>query len=385
MGPWGYLRPHFCAKIGLMPKPLIAPELQSLILPMADMSLWPKNPRMGDVGAISESLKRFGQVKPIIVQKSSMQITAGNHVYRAAAALGWVEIAAIVVDMTDKQAKAFVAADNRVSELGSFDDAALAVLLADIVKNDTLEGTGYDEDDLDALLAKVGTGKGFGHGDPDANTKIPETPWVQTGQIFQMGEHRLAVGDGDDDHLLARLIGNEDVSLLLVQPPVGKSSNPRNIFDRFAGVPEQFWFEPHKYDLWQVGPDLGTNGHGAFLIWDKQVDNTDRDFADAFELIYSKEQHRQEILRHTFVGAADGDKHGGPDFNERPSALFMDMFERWSRFEAVVLDPYALGNTPLLAAEKTGRRYFGVKKDPAYTQATLEKWTEYSQIDPVEM
>jgi hypothetical protein len=368
-----------------MAKPLIAPEIQSLAVSLQDLKLWPRNPRQGDVGALAESLKRFGQVRPILVQSSTMQIVAGNHLYRAAAALGWTEMAAIVTDMSDKQAKAFVAADNRMSELGGFDDAALAVLLADIQKNDTLEGTGYDADDLDALLAKVGTGKGFGKGDPDAQGAIPEETWVKDGMIFQLADHRLACGDGTVLGVLDRILEGAKPDLLIVQPPMGKGQHPKDIFDHFEHVPEQFWFEPQRYDLWQVGPDIGTKGHGSFVVWDKQSDNTNRDFGDAFELIYSKEQHTQTVLRHTFVGAADEDKHGGPDFNERPTALFMDIFERWSGFEALVLDPIALGGTALLAAEKTGRKYYGVKKDPAHVQATLEKWEEYVGVPAEEI
>src|SRR5688572_33099713 len=122
-----------------MPTSPIAPELQHLVVPINEVSLWPKNPRRGDVGALAESLKRFGQVRPILVQKSTMKIVAGNHLMRAAAALGWTEIAAVITEMDDKQAKAFVAADNRVSELGDFDDTMLASLLADIAKNDRSE------------------------------------------------------------------------------------------------------------------------------------------------------------------------------------------------------------------------------------------------------
>lgn len=364
----------------MTPRPLIAPEIQSLAIPMSELHLWPRNPRRGDVGAIAESLKRFGQVKPIIVQKSSMQITAGNHVYRAASALGWLEIAAVVVDMTDKQAKAWLAADNRSAELGDFDEAELAILLADIAKNDTLEGTGYDADDLDALLAKVGTGKGFGHGDPDALGAIPDEPWVKDGMMFQMGDHRLACGDGTVLGVLDRILEGAKPDLLIVQPPSGKGQYPGDIYDHLRDVPEQFWFEPQRYDLWKTDPGLGTKGKGSFVVWDKQFEVVQHDFGDAFELIYSRTQHTQSVLRHTFVGALAEDKRGGPDFNERPTSLFMDLFERWSGFEALVLDPIALGGTALLAAERTGRHYYGVKKDPAYVQATLTKWEEFSGL-----
>lgn len=360
----------------------IAPEIQHLALPITDVKLWPKNPRRGDVGALAESLKRFGQVRPILVQKSTMQVVAGNHLLRAASALGWTEIAAVVMEMDAKQAKGFIAADNRMSELGDFDDALLLNLLTDIAKNDSLVGTGYDEDDLQDLLQRVGTGgSGQGFGDPDAPKDIPAEPWVHFGQMFQIGPHRLICGDGADVPTLNRLLGDQEPSLLIVTP--GKDDDPTGLVGFFDGIKEQLWFNPWSYGLFASDPRLASKG--SWLVWDKQSENTSREYGDGFEMIWSREPHKQDILRFTFVGASDGERHGGPDFSERPTAMFQEIYERWSLFEGVVCDPFSVGGTSLLAAEKSGRIYLGAKKSPAFVQALLEKWTEFSGIEPVEI
>lgn len=363
--------------------PMIPPALLPFVVPITEVNLWGAgNPRHGDVGAISESLKRFGQVKPIIVQKSTMKVVAGNHVLRAASALGWTEIAAVVTDMTDKQAKAYLATDNRSSELGTFDEHVLAALLADIAKNDTLEGTGYDLDDLEDLLAKVGTGTGGGgRGDPDAQKDIPAEPWVQVGQMFQLGNHRLICGDGRDIPTIQRLLGDKDASLLLMAP--GKSDDYTSLVGFFDGIAEQFWFDPWSYGLFDQFASLV--GKGSWLVWDKQAENTEQQFGDGFEMVWSGTSHKQDILRYTYLGAADGDKHGGPDFTERPTALYQEMYERWSSFEAIICDPFSLGGTALLAAEKSGRMYYGAKKSPAHVQALLEKWKDFSGFDAEEI
>lgn len=366
-----------------MPTQLIAPELQALSVPMEELKLWPRNPRMGDVGAISESLKRFGQVRPIVVQKSSSRIVAGNHVYRAAAALGWTEIAAVITDLSDKQAKAYVAADNRAAELGNFDDDLLASLLADIAKNDTLEGTGYDEDDLADLLSKVNkpTG-GTGSGDPDGAFAIPPDPWVKEGMAFQLGQHRLMCGRPDPQSL-SKLFGEDQPKLLIVQEPP-KPKDAAALWETMADIPEQFWFRPDSYDLLShIGPEAARKG--SIHVWDKQAENTKREFADPFELIFSRVDHKPEILRHTLIGAADGDAHGGPDFTERPTALYQMIYEKWSSFEDIVFDPYALGASSLLAAERTARIWYGMKETPAHVQALLEKWQDYSGQDATEI
>jgi hypothetical protein len=50
------------------------------------------NVRQGDIGAISESLKAHGQYRPIVVDKRTNRILAGNHTWKAAKSLGWTQI-----------------------------------------------------------------------------------------------------------------------------------------------------------------------------------------------------------------------------------------------------------------------------------------------------
>ena len=110
------------------------------------------NPRVGNVEAIAESLSRFGQVKPIHARSSDRQIIAGNHTWQAARSLGWSQIAATFDDLDDESAQAFALADNRTGDLGVYDQAALASMLAEI---EDLTGTGYDTATLQDLLDKA--------------------------------------------------------------------------------------------------------------------------------------------------------------------------------------------------------------------------------------
>ena len=135
----------------------IATALREMRIPIDTVSPFPGNPRQGDVGAIAESLRRFGQQKPIVVQESSRYIVAGNHLWHAAKALGWGEIAANVVEMDDRTAEAYLIADNRTSELGAYDEDALGEMLRKIASEGNLRGTGYDGDDVDAFLQRLET------------------------------------------------------------------------------------------------------------------------------------------------------------------------------------------------------------------------------------
>lgn len=133
----------------------VSEDLSSLLVPIQSISPWPGNPRQGDVGAIVTSLRRFGQLKPVVVQRSSNHIAAGNHVWKAAKELGWTHIAANRVDLSDWEARAYLLADNRMSDLGTYDETIMAEMLKEIAAAGDLEGTGFDGEDVDDLLAKI--------------------------------------------------------------------------------------------------------------------------------------------------------------------------------------------------------------------------------------
>lgn len=131
----------------------IAPPLLKHVVPIDSLKPWPGNPRQGDIEAMAASLNTNGQYRVAVVQESSGQICAGNHMWLAAKdELGWDELAAITLDISDEEAKRILAADNGVGEKGSFNEYLLADLLHDLAGSDLgLEGTGYNPADLEDL------------------------------------------------------------------------------------------------------------------------------------------------------------------------------------------------------------------------------------------
>lgn len=113
----------------------------------------PKNVRQGDIGAISESLKAHGQYRPIVVDKRTNQILAGNHTWKAAKSLGWKQIqAGFVETKDDDEALRILLADNKANDLAMYDTSSLEDLLKELAKTDIgLEGTLFDLDDLNNL------------------------------------------------------------------------------------------------------------------------------------------------------------------------------------------------------------------------------------------
>lgn len=125
---------------------------ETVLVDVSKLKGYDKNPRKGNVKAIAESLKTNSQYRPIVVQKSSMKILAGNHTWKAAKELGWKKIAAVFVDVNDEEAKRIVLADNRTNDLADYDNTILAELLKDL---GTSTGTGYSEDDMNAIMNAV--------------------------------------------------------------------------------------------------------------------------------------------------------------------------------------------------------------------------------------
>lgn len=135
----------------------IAEGLRSLALPIASLTLDPANARKHperNLAAVENSLRRFGQRIPIVVQKQGMVVRAGNARLDCAKKLGWTHIAALVVDESDVTATAFAIADNRTAELAQWDDDVLAAILHSLQTADfPIIDIGFSLEDLQSLTS----------------------------------------------------------------------------------------------------------------------------------------------------------------------------------------------------------------------------------------
>jgi hypothetical protein len=127
---------------------MIHDEIQHLAVDISEVRPWHKNARQGDVGLLSESLRLNGQYKPIIVQKATGKIVAGNHTWRAARALKWGKIAVQFLDVSDSDAEKIVLVDNRTSDVATYDYNILKEQLSLLPD---LAGTGYTLEDIQTL------------------------------------------------------------------------------------------------------------------------------------------------------------------------------------------------------------------------------------------
>jgi len=117
----------------------------------------PSNPRRGNIDAIAESLAVNGQYRPIVANARTNRILAGNHTYLAAKKLGWDKIQVAWVDVDDEDELRILLADNRTSDLASYDYGGIADILRELEESSgNLAGTGFVEDDLAKLVEELG-------------------------------------------------------------------------------------------------------------------------------------------------------------------------------------------------------------------------------------
>jgi hypothetical protein len=194
----------------------IAKELRDagLVVPIDSITPAKANPRRGDIVAIRESLRVNGQFRPVVVNRKTGEILAGNHTWRAAKEEGATEIARTLVTATPEQAKRILIADNRTSDLAVWDTAELAELLKGLPD---YSGTGYTPTDVDRLLAEEAAKVE----DPPAPAP-PKRPKTKLGDVITLGRHRLVCGDATDVGAWDALMdGQRAIDLVWTDPPYG--------------------------------------------------------------------------------------------------------------------------------------------------------------------
>ena len=142
-----------------MSKVVFTEAVKPLLVPITSVQNWPKNPRSGDLTALVESITKNGFYQPVVAQRSTGYVIAGNHRKAALESMGATEIPVVFVDASDEDAARIALADNRTSDLAFYDDAQLFELLSGLVDEGGggLEGTGYDRAAYQLLLQGLET------------------------------------------------------------------------------------------------------------------------------------------------------------------------------------------------------------------------------------
>ena len=199
-------------------------------IPVDSLTLDPANVRTHperNLETIKASLLRFGQQKPIVVNKDGVVI-AGNGTLQAARALNWPEIDIVRSNLIGPEATAFAIADNRTAELAEWDDAALAETLAALQADEDVDhlAAGFTDDEIEELVGKV---SGLGP-DETVEDEAPEPEGVavsREGDVWQCGPHRVVCGDSTSQAVVAAVLGSASPIIMVTDPPYGVEYDPK--------------------------------------------------------------------------------------------------------------------------------------------------------------
>ncbi len=187
----------------------------------------PSNLRRHDarqIQLVAASLSRFKMQKPIVVDENGV-VVAGHGVLEAARSLGWTHIDVVRSSLAGVERALYAIADNRLAELSSWDEQALATVLKELDAAD-LDSLGFTTDDLAEL--SCGSEAMQGLTDPDEVPEPPDEATTKPGDLWVLGNHRLLCGDSSSPKDVDRLLGGQPIHLVNTDPPYNVKVEPRS-------------------------------------------------------------------------------------------------------------------------------------------------------------
>ena len=364
--------------------------------PIGDVLVLPDNPRHGDIGAISQSLARFGQQKPIVVNLDGI-ILAGNHTYQAAKALGWQEIWVVESKLEGKEQSGFALADNRLSDLATYDHD---VLLAQLQELGDLEETGYDLEDMDDLAHDLD----FDKSSLDGKVREPpKKPTTKLGDVWLLDDHQLHCADAFQVELAEH-------ACLLTDPPYAIFGSSTGVSSSAA---DDRMVEPFFAALMRKANELlPVGGHGYvhcdwrswsalwnatrgtemriknMLVWDKGNSGMGNNYANSHELLAFL--HRWPEAR--ALASQEPDRNHRPVLHPnilefpreyqklhnaaKPVPLLEQLLTNSTDPGDSVVDLFAGSGSTLIAAANTGRRASLVEIEPGWCDVIIARYRD---------
>ena len=394
-------------------------------VPTDRVFLNPANPRHNDsaVPHVAASLRRFGWRQPLVC-KPSGEVIAGNTRLKAALSLGVDRVPVVRFEGTDIDATAYAIADNRTAEFASWDEPALVRILEELRAEDALDGVGYNDDDIDALLAQLEeTDDTEREIDDPGPGEPPEEPVSRTGDLWVLGDHRLLCGDSTKPEDVERVMAGEKAKLVATDPPylvdyTGERPNDsgkdwtatyreidiqdadaffRSVFENVLRVvaPKAaiYCWHAHKRTgliqrLWE---ELGIIDHQQ-VIWLKP--------SAVFGRVYWHFRHEPCVMgwvkgsqpdhdgNHEFDSVWEVDwegkaRYSGDHPTTKPVELFARPMRKHTRPRDICFEPFSGSGSQIIAGERTGRRVRAIEISPAFVDVAVRRWQEATGRDAV--
>jgi len=352
------------------------------------------------------SLREFGFVNPVIIDRE-YNVIAGHGRIMAAKEEGITEVPCVYVDhLTEAQRKAYILADNRMALDAGWDEEMLRVEI-DALKEVDFDPmlAGFDEKELAALYADEGNGAE--DDDFDLSAALEKASFVEPGDVWTVGRHRLMCGDATRPEDVQTLMGGERANLIVTDPPYGVSfKSASGLTIQNDGIKNEEFYA-FLLSAFRNMVDVLEKGGAAYVFHaDTEGLNFRRAFVDAgFHLagccIWAKDtlvlgrsdyQWQHEPVLYGFL---QNGKH--PWYSDRkqttiwnfakpkrnanhPTSKPLDLLAypicNSTQENAIVIDTFGGSGSTMMACEKTNRICRMMELDSKYASVILRRYVE---------
>jgi len=391
-------------------------RLKTQTWPIERLVPYARNPRKNDeqVERMAAAIKEFGFRIPVVA-KSDGTVVDGHLRLKAAQVLGLTEVPVALADeLTDAQVKAFRLLANRSAEWAAWDDELLALELEDLqAMAFDLSLTGFDDDEIDALLASSARSEGLT--DPDQVPEPPAEPVSKPGDLWVLGRHRLMCGDSTSADDVARLLAGVKPHLMVTDPPYGVKYDPAWRNRALAGQKTRrtgVVLNDHRADwreAWVLFPgQVAYVWHGALhaatvaasleacgfairsqIIWVKPRLVLSRGhyhwmhepcwYAVKAKAHWNGDRKQVTVWNIPSTGQDAQTIHG----TQKPVECMKRPIENNSSPGQAVYEPFSGSGTTIIAAEITGRCCYAMELNPAYVDLAAKRWEDFTGQEAV--
>lgn len=397
-----------------------------------------RNPRTHSakqVRQIAASIEQFGFMSPVLVD-SKNGIIAGHGRVAAAQLLGMSDIPTVRVDhLSPAQIRAYVIADNKLAENAGWDRNLLALELQElsVELNFDVTVTGFETAEVDLLIGELGQTA------PEEADNIPEIdrskPAIsRSGDLWRIGDHFLFCGDALDRASYQALLGSNKAQMVFTDPPYnvpiaghvsGKGKVKHREFAIASGEMTEAQFTKFLKTSFECLAAFSTGGSIHFIcmdwrhmqevlvaatpyselknlcVWAKTNAGMGSLYRSQHELVFVFKngiaphinnvelgrfgRNRTNVWNYagvnTFSKERDAELAMHPTV--KPLALVADAILDCSKRGGIVLDAFAGSGTTLIAAEKTGRKGYGIELDPYYADTIIRRFSDVYDLKAV--
>ncbi len=372
--------------------------------------------------ALAGALADVGWVAGVIVNQTTGHLVDGHLRVELALAKNEPTVPVAYVELTEAEERLVLATLDPLGAMADVDRDILAKLLAEVTPSDAA---------LTQMLAELADRNGLvphGLGDPDAVPAVPNDGdiYVQPGERWQLGDHRIACGDATKPEDVARLLEGAKPRLLITDPPYGVQLDPtwRDGLYNQLGPAEQPYMRIEGHRNTTLSGDTIVDWSPAFelvpsievaYVWHAGIygpevgDGLKRlGFDIRAQIIWAKTQFamsrgayhwQHEPCWYAVRKGATADwigphEHstlwelaspkmimGGSDEEkfDHPTQKPVECMARPIRNHAgIAYDPFVGSGTTVIAAEMLGRRCFAMELEPRYVQVAIERWQAFT-------